>query len=188
MRFLVRSFVPRERRQRRWSGGLVVAAAAVGLVGFAGTFAGTAAAGGLVTGRQIKDGSLTSVDLRTDRGVTGADVRDGSLSASKLSSLPQGPPGIPGLSGSKGVDGLDNFNYEISDPGQGQVPASGDLDILVPCPAGTRVVGGGASSGGVIRMEESRPLADGSGWNVVVFNEQTTAVDAFAWAVCVGAP
>jgi hypothetical protein len=149
------------------------------------SFTGTAVASGLVTGRQVKDGSLRSVDLRTNRGVSGADVRDGTLSASKLSSLPQGPAGVTGPAGPRGVDGLDNFDYEISPPVT--VPASSDVDILVPCASGT-VVGGGASSVGAIRMEESRPLADGSGWKVVVYNETTTAVDAFGWAVCVGVP
>src|SRR5204863_10155143 len=134
---------------------------------------------GLVTGRQVKDGSLRSVDLRTNRGVSGADVRDGTLSASKLSSLPQGPAGIQGPRGPKGVDGLDNFDYAISDAVN--VPASSDVDIVVPCPSGT-VVGGGASSVGVIRPEESRPLADGSGWNVVGYNHTSMAVNAYGRA------
>jgi hypothetical protein len=167
--------------RRRGDSGLVVAAAVVASV----SFAGTAVASGLVTGHRIKDGSLRSVDLRTNRGVTGADVRDGTLSASKLSSLPQGPAGVKGPRGPRGVDGLDNFDYEVSAPVT--VAGSSDFDITVPCPTGT-VVGGGASSVGVIRMVESRPLADGSGWNVVVFNESATDVDAFGWAVCVGAP
>lgn len=179
MRFLRPS---RVAGQRRWSTGLLVAAAVVASL----SFAGTAMASGLVTGHQIKDGSLTSVDLRTNRGVSGADVRDGTLSASKLSSLPQGPAGVTGPTGPNGVDGLDNFSYQISDPVT--VPNSNDAPITVACPAGTTVVGGGASSVGVIRMEESRPLADGSGWNVVVYNETGAAADVFGWAVCVGVP
>jgi hypothetical protein len=166
--------------RRRWSTGLLVAAAVVALV----SFTGTAVASGLVTGRQVKDGSLRSVDLRANRAVTGADVRDGTLSASKLSSLPAGRQGDTGPSGAKGVDGLDNFHYEIA---SAPVPGSGEVQITVPCAAGT-VVGGGASSLGVIRMVESRPLSDGSGWNVVVRNRSAAGVDAFGWAVCVGAP
>ena len=177
MRFLRPSGVA---GQRRWSTGLVIAAAAVALV----SFTGTAVASGLVTGRQVKDGSLRSVDLRTNRAVSGADVRDGTLSASKLSSLPQGPQGPQGPPGPTGVDGLDNFDYEIS---SATVPASSDVPITVPCATGT-VIGGGASSVGVIRMVESRPLPDGSGWSVVVRNQSGTGLDAFGWAVCVGAP
>ena len=137
-----------------------------------------------MTGRQVKDGSLRSVDLRANRAATGADVRDGTLSASKLSSLPPGPAGATGPPGPPGVDGLDGFDYEIA---SATVPGSGEATITVPCATGT-VVGGGASSVGVIRMVESRPLADGSGWNVVVRNLLAADVDAFGWAVCVGAP
>ena len=169
--------------RRRWSTGLVVAAAVVALV----SFTGTAVAGGLVTGRQVKDGSLTSVDLRADRAVTGADVRDGTLSATKLSSLPQGPAGIQGPPGPQGVDGLDNFDYEIS--AAVVVGPGNDVAIPVQCAPGRTVVGGGASSASIqIRMEESRPLVDGSGWNVLVYNESGQDVNAFGWAVCVGAP
>ena len=167
--------------QRRWSSGLLVAAAVVALV----SFTGSAVAGGLVTGRQVKDGSLKSVDLKANRGVTGADVKDGTLSASKLSSLPPGPQGVQGPTGARGVDGLDNFDYEVTSPVF--VAASSDAEIVTPCPTGT-VVGGGASSVGVIRTVESRPLPDGSGWKVVVSNQQAAPVDAFGWAVCVGAP
>jgi hypothetical protein len=37
-------------------------------------------------------------------------------------------------------------------------------------------------------MEENRPLADGSGWKVLVYNEAGGDRIAFGWAVCVGAP
>jgi|1185.fasta_scaffold321878_1 hypothetical protein len=167
---------------RRWSIAFVVAAAVAALV----SFSGTAVARGLVTGRQIKDGSLTSVDLKADRAVTGADLRDGTLTAAKLSSLPQGPPGVQGPPGPTGVSGLDNFDYRRTDAvpiGRGN-----DVAIDVPCATGT-VVGGGASSASTeVRMEESRPIADGSGWRILVFNESAVDVDVFGWAVCVGAP
>jgi len=166
--------------RRRWSTGLLVAAAVVALV----SFTGTAVASGLVTGRQVKDGSLRSVDLRANRAVTGADVRDGTLPASKMSSLPPGPAGPTGPPGPPGVDGLDGFDYEIA---SATVPGSDEVRITVLCGAGT-VVGGGASSVGVIRMVESRPLETGSGWTVVVRNQLAADVDAFGWAVCVGAP
>jgi len=150
------------------------------------SFTGTAVAGGLVTGRQIKDGSLTSVDLKADRAVTGADVRDGTLSAQKLSSLPQGPQGAIGGTGPVGLSGLDNFDYEIS--GGVSVAAGNDVEITVPCATGT-VVGGGASSDILfVRMEESRPLANGSGWNVLVYNESGVDALVYGWAVCVSVP
>jgi hypothetical protein len=81
---------------------------------------------------------------------------------------------------------LDNFDYVRSDAVT--IGPVNDVVITVPCPTGT-VVGGGASSASLnLRIEESRPLADGSGWKVLVFNQSGVDVDAFGWAVCVGAP
>jgi len=160
----------------------LVAALVLALV----SFAGTAVAGGLVTGRQVKDGSLGSVDLRTDRAVRGTDVRDGTLSARKMASLPQGPAGDQGSPGIDGVSGLDNFDYEISSPVD--VGPTGEATISVPCAAGT-VVGGGASSASEdIRIVAIRLLPAGSGWQVTVYNESASLVTAFGWAVCVSAP
>lgn len=168
--------------------GLLVAGVLLAGVGFAGTFTGTAVASGLVTGRQVENGSVGSVDLRADRGVRGVDVRDGSLSAQKVSSLPQGPAGDQGPAGIPGVDGLDNFAYRITTPPV-SVPAGGEGEIVATCDAGTVVVGGGPSSSSyAIRMEENRPLADGSGWKAWVYNESASAVDVYGWAVCVSAP
>jgi hypothetical protein len=160
----------------------VVAAAVVA----AASFAGAAAAGGLVTGQAIKDGSLGSVDLRTDRAVTGADVRDGTLSATKLSSLPAGSPGEKGLTGPPGVDGLDGFDYERTDP----IPVGAGNDVAIPvrCASGIVVGGGASSDSDLIRTEESRPLGDGSGWNVLVYNQSAQEVTVYGWAVCVAAP
>jgi hypothetical protein len=168
-------------RMRRGAG-LLVAAAVAAVV----SYTGAALAGGPVTGRQIKDGSVGSVDLRTDRGATGADVRDGTLTAAKMRSLPQGPDGAKGPPGVTGLDGLDNFDYEISGPTR--VVAGSDATFTVPCAAGT-VLGGGASSVNTrIDMEESHPLADGTGWTVAVYNASGADAVVFFWADCVSVP
>lgn len=129
--------------RRRPGVGLLLAGVILAGIGFAGTWSGTALASALVTGRQVKDGTLRSVDLRSDRAVTGADVRDGTLSAQKLSALPDGPAGPQGPQGLPGLDGLDNFDYEVPDPVS--VSGFGEGEIFVPCREGI-VVGGGASS------------------------------------------
>src|SRR4051794_33387888 len=108
-------------------GGLLALAVALSLV----SFTSAAVAQSLVTGRQVKDGSVRSVDLRTDQGVRGADVRDGSLSAEQLSSLPPGPPGNQGGQGLPGLAGLDNFDYEISQPFT--VDPKSDAEAQVAC-------------------------------------------------------
>jgi len=168
---------PARGTRRAW---LAVAAVTAALVGFNGA----AVAGGLVTGRQIKNGTVESVDLMTNRGVAGSDVHDGTLSPDKFASLPAGPQGPAGQQGPPGPNGLDNFNYE-------QAPFSVDKDSdglrMVPCPSGTIVVGGGASSDSTLfRTVASHPLANGSGWQVIGHNDSAlNPVDAFAWAVCV---
>jgi hypothetical protein len=155
-----------------------------GLLGLAfalalASFTSTAVASGLVTGRQIKDGSVGSVDLKAGRGLGGADVRDGSLSAQELGSLPQGPRGEPGGTGPPGLAGLHNFDYEISQPFA--VDPSSDAGMTVPC-AGTPIGGGASSDSFAVSTMESHP--EGSGWTVRVYNASGTARDAYAWAVC----
>ncbi len=79
---------------------------------------GTAAAVTMITGRNVKDGSLTGRDIRDDS-IAGRDIRDGSIAANDLESAlvrgsrgpvgavgPAGPVGDPGLRGPQGVAGV----------------------------------------------------------------------------------
>lgn len=64
---------------------------------------GTATAALLITGKNVKDGSLT-----------GRDVKNGSLVAVDFGrgQLPAGAPGAPGAAGAKGTDGVPGTNGE----------------------------------------------------------------------------
>jgi Collagen triple helix repeat (20 copies) len=77
---------------------------------------GTSFAAVMVTGRQVKDGSLTGTDLKNgsvtgkdlkNRSVTTYDIRDGSLMAKdfKFGQLPAAAAGAQGLRGFKGDTG-----------------------------------------------------------------------------------
>lgn len=165
-------------------GGLALVVAAA--LGAAMGYTGTAVAAGLVTGRQIKDGTVRSVDLRTDRGITGTDVRDGTLSASKMAPLPRGAVGDQGPPGPRGVNGLANAAYAISGPIA--VAAGTEASFTAPCSAGRAVGGGASSTNAGISLSESQPLASGSGWQVTVFNGSGLNADVFGWADCVSAP
>jgi hypothetical protein len=176
----------RDRLRHRRGVVLIVAIVGVTLVSFTGS---AAVASGLVTGKQIKDGSLTSTDLKTNAGVTGADVRDGTLSPQKMSGMPQGAKGEKGLRGPNGLDGLDDFVYTLQDF---SVASSSNAQMSVQCQGGRTAVGGGVSSlSNIVRTVDSRPLvpAEGAGWTVTVHNESAVnPATAFVWAVCVSAP
>lgn len=68
--------------------------------------AGTTYAAVLITGKDVKDGSLTGKDVR-DSSLTGKDVKDHSLLGSdfKAGQLPSGAPGPTGPAGPTGAPG-----------------------------------------------------------------------------------
>jgi hypothetical protein len=182
---------------------LMLAAALV--VGSAAT-AGADSAIALITGKQIKNSS-----------VTGIDVRDGSLTKSDFSGSlagprgpvgpegpegpqgPQGPAGAKGATGSVGpagaqgpqgpqgpAGGLNGLQYITVGE---DVPKESNAAWTAPCPTGTKVLGGGVSSfnPAVVQIQESAPLNEGAGWAVQVRNTSGSTLGIFAWAVCANA-
>ena len=163
----------------------------------------TAGAAQLVTGKSIKNESIT-----------GRDVRNGSLDQGRLLRQPRRPPGTGGPRGSprtrraQGPDRRPGRRRRAGCPGsarpQGPQGPAGGLNGLqyvvigedvpktssaawsAPCPAGTKVLGGGVSSfnPSVISIQESAPLDDGAGWAVQVHNGGGSTLGIFAWAVC----
>lgn len=157
------------------------------LVAFA-VLGGSATAAKLITGKEIKNGSIT-----------GADVKKGSLGADKLSraalrslragqagpagasgpagpSGPKGdagqagPPGAPGLAGAPGVSDLVTVHASRSSL------SAETLDVDVECPAGTRVLaGGGSVSFGdeSVALTQSVPFREG--WVVAAAEVRATA-------------
>lgn len=160
-------------------GGIVIVALAVMM-----TFpVASATSGALITGRQIKDGT-----------VTGRDVRNDSIPAREFGHLPpgpagpQGPQGVPGPQGATGSPGTSGWATIVSE--NGVTIAAGDTaSAQVSCPAGVAVGGGaGVSVPAFSSLVESAPLDfDGTGWVVTVRNiaPQGQPVTVFAWAVCV---
>jgi hypothetical protein len=67
---------------------------------------GSATAALLVTGKNVKNGSLTGADIKNNS-VASADVKDGALLAKdfKRGQLPAGPPGAAGPAGPQGTAG-----------------------------------------------------------------------------------
>jgi len=95
------------------------------------------AASVLITGKQIKDGSIGTVDLAKGA-VTGAKVKDGSLTAKDFAAGelpsgaagpagPAGAPGLPGAQGPKGDPGSKDVNMAVVRDASG-APLHGLLD------------------------------------------------------------
>jgi len=171
---------------------------------------GSAYAAVTVTGKNIKDGT-----------VTGRDVKNRSLGTSKLSTTavssltgqrgpagPQGEKGEPGPVGPKGEagpagpkgetgaagaqgpagpagpSGISGWEYRVS---SGKYIPPGDNDRgYALCPAGKKALGGGASatypSASVI---DSAPLDGGAGWAVWYRNTSSVSgATVYAWVIC----
>ena len=115
-------------RLERWrpSPSMVVAFVALFIAG-----AGTATAARLITGKQIKNSSITSTDVRNGS-LLRRDFRSGQL--------PRGPQGLPGASGRAGRDGFGQVTYttgEVIDFADGP-------DFFHDCPQGLVAIGGDA--------------------------------------------
>jgi hypothetical protein len=177
------------RRSRRWgrlpSPALVVAALAL-LVALGGT--GYAVVGvpknsvgtaqlrsGAVTSAKVRNGSLRTLDLTAAarRALTGRSGPRGPQG-------PQGPQGAPGLSGVELVQAGSLFN------------SSPERTLTVDCPAGKRLVGGGAGAWGRamiaiprgVVLTASHPF-DEDTWLAAAQEVEPTEVEWFVRAVAI---
>lgn len=136
---------------------LVIAAVAI-----VSLLAGTAGARYLITGRDVKNGSLTGADIK-DRSLTAADFR-GSVQG------PQGAPGQTGPAGPPGTSGLSDVRTVLSTTLT--VPPGGSTFDVQPswtanCPSGYTVIGTGFSAnfGDMWRVESYGTFVGGFGTN-----------------------
>lgn len=95
--------------------------------------AGSATAGALITGAQIKDDSVTHHDVK-DGTLLARDMAVGTVRALRGSTGPQGPKGATGATGPAGItDWTYSTNGVAVAANQG-----GSLDLF--CPAGSRLL------------------------------------------------
>ena len=120
------------------------------------------AMGGTGYALTLPKNSVGSKQIRKNA-VTSAKVKDRTLRASDfaLGQLPGGPPGAPGAAGAPGATGLTGPAGAQGEQGVQGVPGvvgavtvqrsdfgltdNSTAGISVPCPAGTRAIGGGSS-------------------------------------------
>ena len=156
---------------RRFSPATVIAVIAlfVALVGTA-----TAGSVALITGAQIKDGSVGLADLSKNakRALKGQRGAQGPAGA-------PGANGLPGAAGPQGPPGVQSLTTALRSV---EVAPSMVATAEAPCPSGQRAVSGGFIFGGVILM--SRRADGGTGWRVSGFNDLGTAGDLTAIAYC----
>jgi hypothetical protein len=127
-------------------------ATVIALVALFFSLTGTAVAGALITGTQIKNGTISGLDL-TNESVGTKDIKNGTLlpvdfKPGKLPAGPQGPQGEQGpagpagAQGAQGVPGLSNVEVVTNV----SAANSNDKSITAQCPAGKKLIGGGATA------------------------------------------
>jgi hypothetical protein len=169
---------------------------------------GSAYAAATVTGKNIKDGTISGKDVKN------RSLGTNKLSATAVSSLtgqrgpagPQGPQGDrgergpagatgprgetgpagpQGPAGAQGPSGISGLEYQVS---EGLYIAPGVSDTRwVRCGAGKKALGGGASAQPAYNasVSQSAPLNGGTYWEVTYRNTSSTAgTTIYAWVIC----
>jgi hypothetical protein len=142
--------------------------------------AGSATAGtALITGAQIKNGSIGLLDLsanakRALKGQRGPQGYQG----------PQGAPGVAGVPGAAGAaGGFDPAKVSyVTGPTVTFAPdqiAHADAS----CPAGTAVIGGGYYAS-IAHVAADKTYGDGRTWSVLIHNDSSISIQVNAHAVC----
>ena len=178
-------------------------ATAVAYLALFAALGGSAYAAVTVTGKNIKDGTIT-----------GRDVKSRSLGTSKLSptavssltgqrgpSGPQGesgergsvgpvgpkgdigPAGPQGPAGPAGPSGVSGWEYRVSEGVY--LPSGVSNPTQANCPAGKKALGGGASATYAnAYVIDSAPTNDGTGWVVRSRNTSPSPATVYAWVIC----
>ncbi len=148
----------------------------VSMIALTVALSGTAVAAKLITGAQIKDGSIGYVDISKT-------AKAKLLGSSGAQGLP-GPAGAAGVAGAAGAAGGFNMSKISYVTGPTVTVADGDVGSASAfCPAGNKVMGGGFFSS-ITSVGASANNSAGTSWFVLVFNDTGIPVDIWAFAVC----
>ncbi len=150
-----------------------------------------------VTGGQIVNGSIKSVDIADGairgRNIASSTIGIGNLSGSAVAKLrgqrgPQGPRGGRGQAGPRGGDAADTVRYTTTSV---SVPPAGSATGKVSCPSGRLPIGGGGrdTSGRLVINSSAPSIARKSGaWLVTANNGDPAAAHTMTvYAICLRA-
>ena len=132
---------------------------------------------------QLKNAAVTNAKLR-NRSVTSAKVANRSLLRSdfapgQLPAGPTGPAGPAGPAGPPGVSGLERV--EVTSPTSSTVTRTASM----PCPAGKRLLGGGARLNGTILDNVAIQLSYPGDDNTYVARAAEIQVNPGTWSLTV---
>lgn len=131
------------------------------------------AASGLITGSQIKNGSIGLVDLSAN-----------AKRALKGQRGPRGPAGLTGVQGIQGVAGGFDPAKVSYVTGPTHTFAPGEIEFVqATCPVGTKLLGGGYFAS-IMHVGANKTYGDGRTWSVLIDNDTGIYVDANAHAIC----
>ena len=178
----------------RPSGSMVVAIVAIVM-----STAGSAAAAGLITGSEIKNGTITSKNIR-GHSLLAKDFKPGQLPTGTRgltgATGPSGPAGPAGPSGPAGAAGRDGFGL-LAYPHDDDVLAHGSsTDLAADCPPGTFVTGGDAGAFDALtgaqvgnQVVQNQAMAGPDGYTAHFENELASgnAAQIFVDAACADA-
>lgn len=158
---------------------------------------------GTVTGRDVKNRSLSTSELtptalgslkgqpgpagpqgsKGDRGEQGPAGPTGP-GGQKGDTGPEGPQGAPGPAGPRGPSGISGWEYQVSSPGA-SLPAGGVGGTQVYCSDYKKALGGGATvTAGNAYVVRSAPTSGGRGWTIWYKNTSSVSATAYAWVIC----
>jgi hypothetical protein len=158
-----------------------------------------------LTGGDVKNDSIGNIDIK-DGDLLASDFKPGQLPAGAQG--PQGEPGAKGDPGAQGIQGPKGDKGDKGDTGASgvsgiytnfeviSVPASGLVRQSIECNAGDLATGGGyfLFTGGLtnaqleVEVFANQPISEfgkeGTGWDIGILNETTTARSGSGTVVC----
>jgi hypothetical protein len=146
-----------------------------------GSAAGGASAALLITGKQIKDNTVTTKDIRNGT-LTTKDMSLTTIAALKGARGPAGATGSTGPTGPAGSSGISG--YQLVSNSAAVAAGTGSDGVTATCPAGKRLLSGAASwtdslDGTQVDLDISTTAA--TGWG---FNSLTTADTLTVEVIC----